>query len=227
MYASKSGTVLKLERTGQEGPADVTAQQLYLKPKRRIPGPRAGDEVYRRPLSEELEGLEGGFHPWPVVKMQRGGLKPTAMREPPRFKVALPPLAQGYLELAPELQTQLEARHHRQTKSSYAAPKWILQFDILWLLAILVYGVGDIVTSNVAFSVGASELNPVLYPMINNSVWSFVRFKAIVLVSLMLISTWLITIKSDARMVPLFTLAVGLFLVANNLIVVGRLLGWL
>ena len=131
------------------------------------------------------------------------------------------------MELAPDLRSRMETDiQPEEPRSIFATPSWIWQFDLLWLLAILTYGVGDLVTSNMAFSAGATELNPVLYPLINNSIWSFIQFKAIIIISLMAISTWLITIDSDARIVPLFTIAVGLFLIGNNILVMGRLLGW-
>ena len=194
-----------------------------------VPGPSPGDEAYRKPIRTRGGPNRTLGNPWPLVKRTRQTRSAPWKPRPSQFRPSMPTYLEGYLELAPHLQFQLEHRQEREQEavSPYRSPSWMWQFDMLWLLAILVYGVGDIVTSNMAFSVGASELNPFLYPLINDSVWNFVKFKAMVLIALMLISTWLITVDSDARVVPLFTLAVGLFLIANNLIVMGRLQGWI
>lgn len=227
MYSTKSGSELKLRRKQGTSSAAPDPDILSTKSNELGSGPTLGDELYRKPTRSKRESAKALNHPWPVLKR-------TQVAKPAPWKTrtrkcwpSMPTLLEGYIELAPDLLDRFEQRQEQHPVSPYQHPSWMWQFDLLWLLAILVYGVGDIVTSNMAFSVGASELNPFLYPLINDSVWNFVKFKAMVLIALMLLSTWLITVESDARVVPLFTLAVGLFLIANNLIVMGRLQGWI
>lgn len=134
----------------------------------------------------------------------------------------------GYLELdgSPQTQQQVEDYVEPRERKVTSNPEWMWQFDLLWVAAILLYGIGDLATTAWAFSLGASELNPILDPIIQNSMWKFIQFKALVIITLMLLSTWLISVESDARVVPLLTAGVGLFLMANNLTVIGDLKGW-
>jgi len=227
VYSTKSGSELVLRHKRDTVSSTLDPDTLPLPSEKVVPGPSPGDEAYRKPVRISRRPGEAMKNPWPVIKRARAAKAAPWKPRTSQYRPSVPSYFEGYIELAPQLQDRLERRHERETPSPYHSPSWMWQFDLLWLLAILVYGVGDIVTSNMAFSVGATELNPFLYPLINDSVWSFVKFKAMVLIALMLISTWLITIDSDARVVPLFTLAVGLFLIANNLIVMGRLQGWI
>ena len=202
---------------------DKTPVQTRRKPAHFL-GPLPGDERDRRPLFKGKvdQRLVANFDALPDE------LSPQQIRR------RLTPMAQGYLELDIALRPQLEDRVARaggaNLKPKPFRPRnqvWMWQFDLLWVFAILVYGIGDLASTSWALSLGASELNPFLHPVLGKSLWNFIVFKAMVLVSLMLISTWLISIGSDARAVPALTMLVGLFLTANNIVVSLGLLGQL
>ena len=140
----------------------------------------------------------------------------------------LTPTDLGYLELDTSHQTldQLERRHQPRPRTVTSNPAWMWQFDVLWVLAIIFYGLGDLLTTAWAFSWVATELNPWLDPVLQHSMWKFIQCKAQVIITLMLLSTWLISVDSDARVVPLLTTGIGLALMVNNIAVVGHLQGW-
>jgi hypothetical protein len=96
---------------------------------------------------------------------------------------------------------------------------------ILWVLAVLLFGVGDLLTSSLAFSLGAYEGNPVANYVIQISgggIWSLTILKSLILCSLFLMSY--IKMESYAWTIPAMLSLAGAYMLFHNLVVVAMLL---
>jgi len=95
----------------------------------------------------------------------------------------------------------------------------------LWIPAILIFGVGDILTTQIALSLGAVERNSLVSFLIEgpHGLWAFGMFKAVVLIPLSLIS--LLSLKGKLKwIVPFFVCCLGICMLGGNLSVIGSLL---
>ncbi len=89
----------------------------------------------------------------------------------------------------------------------------------LWVAAILIFGFGDSLTSALAFSIGASEANPLLtnlMRMLGDGLWSFIVVKTAVLAALFFLSYC--SLPQYGWLVPIFLCCSGTYLTVNNLI---------
>ena len=96
---------------------------------------------------------------------------------------------------------------------------------ILWVLAILLFGVGDLLTSSLAFSLGAYEGNPIANYVIQisgGSIWSLTILKSFILSSLFLISY--LKMEGLAWTIPAMLSMAGAYMLFHNLAVVAMLL---
>ncbi len=96
----------------------------------------------------------------------------------------------------------------------------IKQADIpvgLWVAAILIFGLGDSLTSALAFRTGGYEGNS-LIGLLGGSLWAFVVVKTGVLAGLFFLSYYML--PRHGWLVPALLCAVGLYLVVSNLIAV-------
>jgi hypothetical protein len=96
---------------------------------------------------------------------------------------------------------------------------------VLWVLAILLFGVGDLLTSSLAFSLGAYEGNPVAAYVIQisgGSIWSLTILKSFILSGLFLMSY--LKMEVYAWTIPAMLSLAGAYMLFHNLAVVSMLL---
>jgi hypothetical protein len=96
---------------------------------------------------------------------------------------------------------------------------------VLWVLAILLFGVGDLLTSSLAFSLGAYEGNPIanyVIQMSGGSIWSLTILKSFILCSLFLMSYK--KMEGLAWTIPAMLSLAGAYMLFHNLAVVAMLL---
>lgn len=94
----------------------------------------------------------------------------------------------------------------------------------LWVPVILIFGVGDILTTQFAISLGAAERNDIIRFLVEGpgGIWAFSIVKAAILVPLVMIS---ISLEGFLKwLVPSFFMCAGVSLLAVNLSVIGSLL---
>lgn len=89
-------------------------------------------------------------------------------------------------------------------------------FRALWIVAILTYGVGDLLTTYMALRAGLVELNPIM-AFFGNFVSMFF-FKIATLIAVFLVSWVFRHHKSFYYSVPIITAVVGAILTINNLV---------
>ena len=88
-----------------------------------------------------------------------------------------------------------------------------------WLLAIVLFGFGDTLTSLMVFARGGTEANPLmslLLHLVGNNIWGFVVIKTLAVVALLYLSYK--QVKSKAWVIPAVASALGGYLVLNNLV---------
>jgi hypothetical protein len=89
-------------------------------------------------------------------------------------------------------------------------------FRALWVVAILTYGVGDLLTTYLALRAGLTELNPIM-SFFGNYVSMFF-FKVATLIAVFLVSWAFRHHKGFYYSVPIITAVVGVILTVNNLV---------
>jgi hypothetical protein len=89
-------------------------------------------------------------------------------------------------------------------------------FRALWVVAILTYGVGDLLTTYLALRAGLTELNPIM-SFFGNYVSMFF-FKVATLIAVFLVSWVFRHHKGFYYSVPIITAVVGGILTVNNLV---------
>ena len=96
---------------------------------------------------------------------------------------------------------------------------------ILWILAVLLFGVGDLLTTSLAFSRGAFEGNPIanyFLQISGGSIWSLTILKSFILSSLLLLSY--LKMEGYAWTIPAMLSCAGAYMLFHNLAVVMVLL---
>lgn len=91
---------------------------------------------------------------------------------------------------------------------------------VLWCLAILIFGVGDVLTSSFAFALGAVEGNPIVQSMIGingNNVWLLTIMKSALLSVLLLLSY--LQLGKYAWTIPAVLTCAGTYMLLHNLAV--------
>jgi len=96
-------------------------------------------------------------------------------------------------------------------------------FRGLWALAIVVFGVVDVLTTWYAFSVGLTELNPVA--ALFGNILGFAFFKAAITIIAFLVSYASFSDRTSAYGAPILIAAVGFLLMANNLVAIYGAVG--
>jgi len=110
-----------------------------------------------------------------------------------------------------------EAEEKEGVERERVFPPWKSAFDHLWLIAFLLYGIGDTITSYVALRNAGFFGNPLLRLLFNDNFYPVIPFKIAFLLSLFLISY----LALESRISLIFPIAlsiVGFFLIINNLL---------
>jgi hypothetical protein len=100
----------------------------------------------------------------------------------------------------------------------------LVRRDLLWIPALLIFGLGDILTTQLALSLGAEEHNALVSFLIDSSwgLWAFCIVKAAILIPLALVS---LSLQVKHRwIVPGFLCGVGLCLLGGNISVILSLI---
>ncbi len=96
----------------------------------------------------------------------------------------------------------------------------LVRRDLLWIPALLIFGLGDILTTQLALSLGAEEHNTLVRFLIDGpwGLWAFCIVKAAILVPLALVS---LSLQVRHRwLVPSFLCCVGICLLGGNISVI-------
>ncbi len=91
-------------------------------------------------------------------------------------------------------------------------------FGMLWCLAILVFGVGDLLISSLAFGLGAVEGNPILRSMMGtfgDGIWPLLIVKGILLSALFVLSCKSLGIYGWA--IPIVLICAGIYMLVPNI----------
>lgn len=105
-------------------------------------------------------------------------------------------------------------------------PPWLEQFEFLWVLAILTFGFGDIITTGWAIQNGAQEANPFLHDIVHGNFGLFIFIKGLLLAVAYLYSHFILVADGhDGRFMPVVFILAGLFLMASNIMVTLGLIG--
>ncbi len=119
-----------------------------------------------------------------------------------------------------------ESGHYHDGEQDEEVPEWREQFEFLWVLAILFFGIGDIITTGWAVSNGAQEANPFLHDLVHGNFGGFILLKGLLLGAAYLYSTLVLADDNiDARFMPIVFILAGLFLMASNIMVTLGLIG--
>lgn len=97
--------------------------------------------------------------------------------------------------------------------------------DYLWVPAALIFGVGDIVTTRLALSLGAVESNEIVRFLIDEfggNLWAFVILKTVILLVLLFLS--FAALGKFRWVMPAFLCCSGAFLLLYNLSAISGLL---
>lgn len=89
---------------------------------------------------------------------------------------------------------------------------------ILWVLAILVFGIGDVFTTAVVLGLGGTEDNAIIAGLMQfsgGSIWPFTLIKGVILSGLLLLSYT--KLGSYAWMVPAALTGTGTYLLLHNI----------
>jgi len=88
----------------------------------------------------------------------------------------------------------------------------------LWIPALLFYGFGDVLTSALAFSVGAQEANPLarVFVTLPGGIWIFALVKTVIIVLLLFLAYY--GLKKYYWIVPIILTIVGGYLVGHNVL---------
>jgi hypothetical protein len=91
-------------------------------------------------------------------------------------------------------------------------------FLLLWIPALIFYGFGDVMTSQLAFAVGATEANPLARLLVGlpSGIWIFALVKTIIITSLLFLSYF--KFGKYGWVIPVVLTIVGGYLVGNNLV---------
>jgi len=96
-------------------------------------------------------------------------------------------------------------------------PPWKSQFDFLWVGAVIMFGVGDVVSTWWAIQNGAQEANPFLHNIVHGNFMVFILIKVILLgVAFLYSYVFLMENGHDARFMPAVFILAGAYLVVNN-----------
>ncbi len=101
----------------------------------------------------------------------------------------------------------------------------ISTLDFLWIPAVLVFGVGDVVTTRLALRLGAVEGNDLVRFLVEDmegGLLVFVMLKAAILLALLFLS--FATLDRFRWMVPSILCCVGAYLLMENMLVILTLL---
>jgi len=95
----------------------------------------------------------------------------------------------------------------------------------LWVPAIVLFGFGDTLTSQLVFAAGGKEANPVMGAItaFPGGIWGFAFVKTIILVSLIFLSATFF--GRQQWIVPTNLCFVGAYLVFHNLVTLFQLIG--
>lgn len=96
-------------------------------------------------------------------------------------------------------------------------PPWKTQFDFLWLGAVLLFGIGDVVSTWWAIQNGAQEANPFLHNIVHDNFMVFILIK-VILLGVAFLYSYVILMENghDARFMPAVFILAGAYLVVNN-----------
>lgn len=104
-------------------------------------------------------------------------------------------------------------------------PPWQDQFEMLWVIAILTFGIGDIITTWWAVQNGAQEANPFLHNIVHGNFGVFIIIKALLLgVAYIYSQVILVDDGHDARFMPFIFILAGVYLMTNNIVVTRGLI---
>ncbi len=95
----------------------------------------------------------------------------------------------------------------------------ITPLTLWWIPAFIFYGFGDVLTSALCFAVGATETNPIARTLLELSagIVIFAVVKTVILLFLIFASYYYI--RKYGWIIPCILTIIGIFLVANNIIV--------
>ena len=104
-------------------------------------------------------------------------------------------------------------------------PPWKGQFDFLWVGAVLMFGIGDVVSTWWAIQHGAQEANPFLHNIVHGNFMVFILIK-IILLGIAFLYSYVILMENghDARFMPAVFILAGAYLVVNNYMVVQNMI---
>lgn len=91
-------------------------------------------------------------------------------------------------------------------------------FPLLWCIAIMVFGVGDLLTSSLGFGLGAVEDNPllgILMSIFGGSIWLLAIVKGIVLSAVFLLSCKVSRVYSWT--IPMSLTCAGMYMLIPNI----------
>ena len=109
-------------------------------------------------------------------------------------------------------------------RGEYRKERQLAALIYLWVPVVLIFGAGDILTTQFAISLGATERNNIIRFLIEGpgGIWAFSIVKAAILIPLVMVS---ISLEGFLRwLIPSFFMCVGVGLLSVNLSVIGTLL---
>jgi len=148
------------------------------------------------------------------------------MARPTYGMPSLEPQAEGEAEAYAEAYAKAETDPEAGVDSETGEPPWRYQFEYLWVLAILTFGFGDVLTTGWAVQNGATEANPFLHDLVHGNFGLFIMLKGLLLGVAYIYSTIVLADEDiDARFMPFVFILAGLFLMASNIMVTLGLIG--
>ena len=123
-----------------------------------------------------------------------------------------------------EVETEVTTTTSRRREAGSETPEEAYNraiFNILWLVAAVLYGFGDTVTSYLVFKVGGAEANPIMRFFLGlGGIPPFVAAKTLIMAGLFALSVFVFSpLKRSGWVIPIITAIGGGYLVVHNLIV--------
>jgi len=100
-----------------------------------------------------------------------------------------------------------------------------LRYRRLWVLTVLFFGIGDVVTSGIGLSMaGIAEIGPLVAPLVSAyGLWAMVALKIVFIGAALLF--WRVGPKPQADGIPLGLAVLGVLVTGWNIVVVLSVLG--
>jgi hypothetical protein len=211
-------------RTASEQPPKVEKKSVTVEPATKQPLPQeepqeAKKQQWPPKIVQQLTGAAAAVRPSSPKTRDAVPSSTTAAKQ---AKVSVSAPAGGKSQqVAATVQTPEKAA---ETTREFPGAKYVNEgsFIMLWLLAIGLYGLGDLVTTHWALQLGLLEANPIA--RLFGNILNMALFKIATIIAAFLISYCTFHSKTMIFSAPVMMVLVGTFLTVNNALLIFHII---